>query len=158
MTTNRIITAEVNQNLYWDAAGPVLSMASFWKLILLLPVGQRMYLFHILVSMSVLPAAWGSSEVLIIIIQIMCMESSVAINSHLDVNCVEQWHYYFLSVFWCRILGGILCPLAIATCYDLSAWYCDRKLKSKERQVVLGALKNGISLPNHLFVQIKNQG
>ena len=130
------------KSLYWEAAGPVLSIVSFWKLILLLPVGQRMYLFHILVSVSVLPGAWGNSEVLIIIIQIMCMEGSVTTNPHLDVNFVGQWHYYFLSVLGTGCWQVFSLPTGNSfNLPQLSPWCCDRKLRSKECQVVIRALK-----------------
>lgn len=78
------------KNLYWEAAGPGLIMASFWKLTLLLPVGERTYLFHILTSVSGLPVAWEETEMLTIIVQTMCMEGSVTVNPHLDVNWVGQ--------------------------------------------------------------------
>lgn len=74
------------QSLYCKAAGLGLRMASFWKFTLLLPIGEKMYLFYILISVTGLPVAWAETEMLIIIVQIMCMEGSVYINPHLDVN------------------------------------------------------------------------
>ena len=47
------------KSLYWEAAGLVLSEASVWRLTLPLPIGQGRYFFHIPVSVSDLPVAWG---------------------------------------------------------------------------------------------------